>query len=233
MARGIIVSMGGGGVPPKLTVTDFDPSQKAYYVPGHEVECDSQIPLKVGFLAEGVIDPNNPKVIRIVKVLDSSPTVITGSQGGNITIGADKAYLVQSTGQLTGNVNVNGGVLLVDGGKATGNVSIDSNSTIIAVNGATIGGGSFEVTGSGTNAVVVFSNSNINGKFSTTGITFVKLGTNDFNGNVDSSKDHYVDIRDNNINNGKNLTVSLVVVECKISNNNVSGSTTLDPKCQP
>ncbi|MDF2436782.1 MAG: hypothetical protein K0Q95_1158 [Bacteroidota bacterium] len=233
MGRGIIVVTGAGGSPPKLVITDFDASQRSFYVPGNEMECFSPFPLKVGFLVDGTVDPNNNKIFNVMKVIDDTPTVISGSQGGNITIGADKVYFVESSGALTGSVNVNGGVLMVNGGKATGNISIDSNSTIVATNGATIGGGSFEVTGSGTNAVIAFGDSTINGKFDTEGITFVNLRGNNFNGNVTSSKDQYVHIKDNFVNNNKNLTVSDVVVECKISNNTVSGTTTLDPKCQP
>jgi hypothetical protein len=231
MARGIIVANGTGGVPPKLVITNFDPSERSVYVPGMEIECDDVTPVKIGFLVDGTIEPNS-KIMKIGKVIDNTPLVISGNQGG-FTINADRACIVQSTGQVTGNVNVNGGVLFIDGGKANGNVSIDSNSTIIGTNGATIGGGTFEVTGAGTNAVIVLANSTINGKFDTQGITFVNLRGNNFNGNVTSDKDQYVHIKDNVINNNKNLTVSAVVVECKISNNTVSGTTTLDPQCQP
>jgi hypothetical protein len=233
MARGIITNTGTGGGSTKLVITNFDSAQRSVYVPGNEIEYSSQFPLQVGYLVDGDIDPAGNKIFAVTKVIDSAPVVITGSQGGNITIGADKAYLIQSAGQLTGNVTVNGGVLMVDGGKATGNVSVAANSTIIASNGATIGGGTFEVSGSGNNAVITFSNTVINGKFSTTGISFVDLKGNNFNGNVDSLKDEYVTIKNNTIGNNKNLTVSQVVVECDVAGNNVSGSTTLDPKCQP
>ncbi|HEX8516930.1 MAG TPA: hypothetical protein VF868_12075 [Bacteroidia bacterium] len=233
MAKGIIVANGTGGSPPKIVITNFDASQRTNYVPGNQLEYTAQTQMQVGYLVEGTIDPVNNKTFTVVKVIDSSPVVVTGNQGGNISIGADKVYLVQSTGQLTGNVNVNGGVLVVDGGKATGNVSIAANSTIIASNGATIGGGTFEVSGSGTNAVIAFSDTTVNGKFSTSGISFVNLKGNNFNGNVQSDKDEYVDIKNNTVNNNKDLTVSQVVVDCSISGNMVSGSTTLDPKCQP
>ncbi|MFL5762590.1 MAG: hypothetical protein ACJ77K_01530 [Bacteroidia bacterium] len=233
MARGIITNNGSGGVPPKLVITGFDPQQRKVFVPGDELECISKIPLQVGFLVEGTLDPTGQsKVVTVTSVIDSNPVVVTGNQGGQTTIGPDKAYLIEPTGQLTGNVSINGGTLYVNGGKANGNVQIAANSTIIASNGATIGGGTFEVTGSGNNAVVAFSKTTINGKFSTNGITFVNLGGNNFNGNVSSNKDEYVTIVGNQVNNTKDLTVTAVVVECSVMNNTVSGTTTIDPKCQ-
>ncbi|MDQ3049174.1 MAG: hypothetical protein M3R27_16635, partial [Bacteroidota bacterium] len=69
--------------------------------------------------------------------------------------------------------------------------------------------------------------------FSTNGMMMIDLGGNNFNGNVKSENDKYVTIAENNIGNNKDLTVSQVAVECKISNNTVSGTTTLDPICQP
>jgi hypothetical protein len=234
MARGIITNNGSGGVPPKMVITNFEASQRTSFVPGDELECSSTLPLQVGFLVEGVPEQTGAKRprISITSVLDSNPVVVTGNQGGNVTIGPNKAYFVDSTGQLTGNVTVDGGALYVNGGKASGNVSIGANSTIIACNGATIGGGTLEVVGAGNNAVVAFSNTTVNGKFSTNGITFVNLGGNNFNGNVSSNKDEYVTVTGNTVGNNKNLSVTAVVVECKIANNNVSGSTTIDPICQ-
>src|ERR1043165_2227387 len=112
MARGIITNIGTGGGASKLVITTFESSRRANFVPGNELECISQLPLQVGFLVEGSPEfaGGNKPVINITSVVDPNPVVVSGSQGGNITIGPDKAYLVQSTGQLTGNVSVNGGV---------------------------------------------------------------------------------------------------------------------------
>ena len=232
MAKGIIVNVGTGGAPPKMIITDFDPSQKASYAPGKEMLYVTSEKIEVGFLVEGnVTDDGKQLTFTVTKIIDSNPTVITGNSSGNITIGINESYLVQSTGQITGNVTVNGGVLLVNGGKASGNISINSNSTIICINGASVGGGTFDVGGSGTNASVAFQNTTVNGKFSTNGITFVNLAGNNFNGNLSSVKDGYVSIVNNTVN--KDLVVSQVVNECKISANTVAGSTTIDPICQP
>lgn len=234
MSKGIVTNTGTGGVPPKLLITDFDPLNKASFVPGKEMTFISQIDIKEGYLVQGSVsdDGRGNFAFTVNKVLDNSPTIVADNLSGNITVGTDKAYVVISSGQITGNVSVNGGVLLVNGGKASGNISIANDSTIICLNGASVGGGTFEVGGSGSNASVALKNSIINGKFSTSGITFVDLGGNTFNGNVSSDKDGYVTIKDNTISNGKDLTVSQVVNECNIANNTVSGTTTIDPKCQ-
>lgn len=236
MAKGIIISIGAtGGSGGKLVITDFDPSKRASYKPGTEVDFTTQTPVKEGFLVDGTVsvDGHGVLLLTVSKILDSSPTVITSPTSGNITIGADQAYFVKSTGQISGSVSVDGGTLFVSGGKASGNISIGSNSTIIGNAQATISGGTFQITGSGTNACVSFRQCTINGKFSTNGITMVDLGGNNFNGNVESKSDKYVTITDNNINNNKDLIVSQVIDECQISGNTVTGSTTLDPKCQP
>jgi hypothetical protein len=235
MARGIVTNIGTGGTPPKLIITDFDPTQKTEYVPGKEMVLVSKIEIKEGYLLQGTVadDGHGTITFTVTSVLDNNPTIITNNTNGNIIIGTDQVYMVVSTGQITGNVSVEGGVLLVNGGKAAGNVSIAANSSIICLNGASVGGGTFEVGGSGTNAAVALRNTTINGKFSTSGLTYVDLGENNFNGNVSSSQDGYVTIKNNTINNNKNLTVAQVVNECNVSNNTVSGSTTLDPKCQP
>ena len=89
-------------------------------------------------------DPDHPLGIKAVNiVMISQGQVITGSLGGNISIGTDQAYLVKSTGTVSGNVNINGGTLVVIGGKAAGNISLGSNSTIICKDNATVSGGSF------------------------------------------------------------------------------------------
>jgi hypothetical protein len=234
MARGIVINSGTGGAPPKLIITDFDPTKKMDYVPGKELAFASQVDIREGYLVQGTVgdDGHGGLLFTISKVLDNNPTIVTANASGNISIASDKVYIVMSTGQITGNVSVSGGVLMVNGGKASGNISIANDSTIICLNGATVGGGTFEVGGSGTNASIALKNSTVNGKFSTSGITFVDLGGNTFNGNVSSNKDGYVTIKDNTINNNKDLLVSAVVNECSISNNTVSGSTTIDPKCQ-
>ena len=236
MAKGIIVNTGGTGTPPKLIITTFDASKRSSYVPGKELNCASQLKIDVGYLVQGTVadDGTGTLVFTVVNVLDSTPTVITGNTSGNISIGTDQSYIVQNTGQITGNVSVNGGVLLVNGGKASGNVSIADNSTIICTTGSSVGGGTFDVSGTGSNASVAFSGVTVNGKFSTSGIAFVNLGGNNFNGNVSSDKDQYVTIKGNTVGgSNKNLTVSNVVNECNISGNTVSGTTTIDPKCQP
>ena len=235
MAKGIIINTGGTGVPPKLVISTFDASKRASYVPGKELDCTSQLKLDVGYLVEGTVanDGTGNLVFTVVNVLDSTPTIITGNTSGNVSIGADQSYLVQSTGQITGNVSVNGGVLFVNGGKASGSVSIADNSTIICTTGSNVGGGTFDVSGTGSNASVAFKGVTVKGKFSTSGIAFVDLGGNNFNGNVSSDKDQYVTIKGNTIGGtNKNLTVSNVVNECNISGNTVSGTTTIDPKCQ-
>jgi hypothetical protein len=234
MARGIVTNSGTGGVPPKLIITDFDPSKKMDYAPGKELTFASPIDIKEGYLVFGTVsdDGHGSLLFTISKVLDNNPTIITSNTSGNISIATDKAYIVLATGQITGNVSVNGGVLLVNGGKSAGNISIASDSAIICLNGATIGGGTFEVGGSGANASVSLNNTTINGKFATSGITYINLGNNTFNGHVSSNLDKYVTIKNNTIGNNKDLTVSQVVIECSISNNGVTGNTTIDPKCQ-
>ncbi len=234
MARGIIISGASGGN--KLVITNFDPLKKGDYIPGLEIGYVSGNTVAEGYLVEGIISRDLQSgllVFNVATIVDSSPTVITGNTSGNITIGTGEAYYVKSTGKISGNVNVNGGVLFVSGGAANGNISIGSDSSIIGNSNAVIGGGTFQVTGGGSNAVVTFKSCTVNGKFSTSGITFVDLGGNNFNGHVESTNDKYVIIKDNTINGSKNLTVSNVINECNISNNTVSGTTTLDPACQP
>ncbi len=233
MAKGIInnIGTGGGG---KLFISSFDAQQRGSFVPGRELGFTSSIKLGEAYLVEGTVAPNTngDYIFAVTSVLNASPTIITGNESG-VTVGVNEVCFVKSTGKIAGNVSVNGGVLVVQGGNANGNVSIGPDSTIIGNTGATIGGGSFEVTGGGKNASVAFKNCTINGKFSTTGITYVDLGNNNFNGSVTSKSDEYVVVEGNSINLGKDLSVTLVVVDCKISGNTVTGTTTLDPKCQP
>ena len=216
MAKGIITgTVTGGGA--KLVITDFDALKRGAYTPGQEIDYVSSNAVSEGYFVEGTIARDLQSglyVFTVATILDSSPTIITGNTSGNITIGIGKAYYVKAGGKITGNVSVSGGVLLVSGGEANGNVSIGDNSSIICNSNATVGGGTFEVTGGGNNAVVTLKSSTINGKFSTDGITFVDLGDNDFNGHVSSNSDKYVIIRNNRVNGNKNLTVSNVIDDC-------------------
>ncbi len=236
MAKGIIIGGGTGGGPSKLVITNFEALKRGDYTPGVEIDYVSGNPVSEGYLVEGTIArdlASGALVFTVATILDSTPTIVTGNTSGNITIGTGEVYFVKSTGKISGNVNVNGGVLYVSGGNANGNISIGANSSIICNSNATIGGGTFQVTGGGSNAVVSFQSCTINGKFSTNGITFVDLGGNNFNGNVSSNTDNYVIVKNNNVNGGKDLTISAVVNECRISGNTVTGTTTIDPICQP
>lgn len=231
MAKGIITQPPTGGG--KLVISDFDPVVRVSYKPGTEIDYISDKPVDIGYLVKGTVAPNQDGklIFTVSDILDSAPIVVTGSNSG-INLGVDKACIVTSSGQIAGSVAVNGGVLIVKGGKATGNVSIGANSTIICTTGSTIGGGDVDVIGSGVGASIAFQGCTVNGKFSTNGIEFLDLGGNNFNGNVTSTANSYVTIKNNSVNNNKNLTVSQVVVECSISGNTVTGTTTLDPKCQ-
>lgn len=233
MAKGIITNKGTGGGG-KLVISDFDPNLRSSYKPGTEIDFVSDKPLDLGYLVKGTVAPDHSGnlIFTVSDTLDNAPIVVTGSNAG-INLTTDKACLVTSSGQITGSVVVNGGVLIVKGGKATGSVSIGTNSTIICTTGSTVGGGDVDVIGSGVGASIAFQGCTVNGKFSTNGIEFLDLGGNNFNGNVSSTGNGYVIIKNNTVNNNKNLTVSQVVVECSISGNTVTGTTTLDPKCQP
>jgi len=232
MAKGIVVNPGTGGVPPKLIITDFDTTNRAAK-PGKEIDLTSTTALGEGYLVQGTIAPNalGVLVFTVASVLDSAPNIVTSNQSGAVTIGSDQCYYVKTGGQITGNVNVNGGVLVVSGGTANGNISIAANSTIIGRSNATIGGGTFQVGGSGGNAVVVFDHCNVNGLFSTNGIHYVDLGGNTVNGSIRSDNDRIVTILNNTqTGNNRTLIVSNVVEECNISGN-TGGTATLDPKC--
>ncbi len=232
MARGIVINSGTGGGG-KLLITSFE---SKYYKTGlepgaGEIDFTSSVQVAEGYLVDGTITPGT-NVFTVNSVLNSTPTIITNNASGQVTIGADQVYYVKSTGSITGNVSVNGGLLIVSGGAANGNISIGANSSIVGYSGATIGGGTFEIQGGGRNAVVALASCTVNGKFSTAGITFVNLGGNNFNGNVTSKGDEYVIIDGNTIGGNKNLSVTDVVDQCSVKNNTVSGSTTLGPNCQ-
>ena len=233
MAKGIITG-NVGGTGGKLIITDFDPNNRQAK-PGIEIDFTSTINVAEGHLVQGAVAlTGGVLVFTVANVLDSAPTIITGNSSGAVTIGPDQCYYVKSGGQITGNVSVAGGVLLVSGGTANGNISIAANSSIIAKSGATIGGGTFQIGGSGGNAVVAFDHCTVNGLFSTSGIRYVDLGGNTFNGSLSSDNDRIVIITNNTSSgNNRDLTVTNVVEECNVSGNTFSGSTTLGPNCQP
>ncbi len=223
----LIVSNGssGGGINPAPIAGGIQIS------PGIEINFSSQTPVAEGYLVQGDIgiDPTGQPVFNVTQVLDSNPTIVNGSLGGNVTIGPNKSYLVKNTGSIGGNVSVNGGALLVIGGSASGNISLGPDSAIICKSGATVSGGSFKVTGGGTDSIIVITDSTVNGAFSTQGVLYIALNNNQHGGLVKSSTDGYVTIKGNTINN--NLQVSSVTNACSITGNTVSGSTTLDPAC--
>jgi len=203
-------------------------------VPGTEIPYTSDSTLNSGALVEGTIAPDGSGgfVFNVTAVLDPNPTIVSSPVSGNVTIGANRSYLVTNTGSINGNVNVNGGVLTVIGGSANGNISIGANAAIICNSGATVSGGTFRITGSGSNTSVIIHNSTVNGRFSTQGIYFVSLLGNTHNGHIESGSDTYVTVRNNTTNNNSNLAVTAVANDCYIENNRVSGTVTLDPQCQ-
>lgn len=233
MGKGIIQNNGTGGAS-KLVVTDFESTLFAKKIrPGVELECITKDPVKEGFLVQGdIVDDGKGNLVFVVtKILDDNPNMITGSTSGSVTVSTDKSCMVSNTGKIGGNVTIDGGVLLVVGGAASGNITIGANSTIICNTGATVSGGTFKISGAGVNSSVVIENSTVNGAFSTNGITYVNLSSNQHNGNVSSDTDSYVEIKNNAIKNNFDLTVKAVVTQCEIVNNTVGGSTSIDPKC--
>jgi len=233
MGKGIIRNDGSGGTA-KLVLTDFDPKFFAKAIrPGVELVFTTKDPVKEGFLVQGDIvdDGKGNYTFNVTSILNNNPTIISGSSSGNVTIGVDQVYLVTSTGKIGGNATVDGGVLLVVGGTASGNITIGSNSTIICNTGATVTGGTFKISAAGVNSCVVIENSSVNGAFSTNGITYVNLNSNDHNGNVSSDSDSYVEVTNNIVKNNFNLTVKSVVTECNVKSNTVGGQTSIDPKC--
>lgn len=233
--KGVIITTNGGGMPGKLIITDLDGMSGGIKgdrtaLPGSELTFTYPTELKIGTYVEGTIPPPGSRQsgFVITAILDANPTVVAGSQGGNTVIGANKSVLVTSTGEITGSVTVSGGVLTVLGGQAKGNITIGANSSIICKEGV-VTGGSFKIEGGGANSVVAILKSTVNGAFSTAGITYTSLESSTLNGHVKSAGDGYVTVINSII---KDLIVSAVANECSITGNTVTGTTTLDPKCQ-
>lgn len=243
MAKGIILgggpTGGSGRQAGTLIISDYDLASRSVYKAGDSIEFTAPSNVNDGYFVEGTVTGTGAsRTFTVTSIINSTPVIITGSQAGGATIGSNQVYYITSGAALNGNINVNGGRLLVTGGSASGNISIGSNSSILSMAGSNIGGGTFNITGGGSNAVVALQGSNVNGMFSSNGLTFLNLGGNTFNGNLTSDNDRDVIIKDNNVGNsgpggGKNLTVTNVVVTCDVSGNTVYGSTTLGPNCQP
>jgi len=226
-----LVSKGvpGGGYIDAIVVTSVAGIIEPDLMPGDVISNLELQQFNTGNYVSFEMDPNGmPYDIQFL----AQGTVVTGSQNGNIIIGANQAYLVQSTGSISGNISVNGGVLVVMGGSVNGNISIGSNSAIICRDNATVSGGSFKITGGGANSSLMIGGSAVNGQFSSTGLSYLKLAGNMQNGNVKSQGDGMVTITGNTING--NLTVSGVTGSSCIADNIVTGSVSFPPNpCSP
>ena len=235
MAKGVIVIKNGGGMPGRIIVSDLGGKTGSIKgdrstLPGSELSFTYPSELKEGVLVEGTIDAVN-KVFKITSILDANPTIVSGSLGGSTTIGTNKSVLVTATGEITGNVTVSGGVLVVLGGAAKGNITVGANSSIICKDNATVTGGTFKITGGGANTVVAIIKSTLNGMFDSSGLTYLSLENTNHNGNIKSDSDKDVTVMGVTTGPGKDLTISAVVTECYVTGNTIGGATTIDQKC--
>lgn len=233
-AKGVIKQPRGGGMAGIIIVTNggsgggADPAPIAggeSIFPGAELPITNDVAFDEGWYVEGNITRAG---FEITGVLDSDPTIITSPVSGNVSIGTNEAYLVKSTGSISGNVTVNGGVLVVLGGSAKGNITIGANSSIVCKNNATVSGGSFRVTGGGVDTVVAIIGGTVNGVFSTNGITMAYLANNQINGNVTSHGDENVTVTGNTISGGLEI---LNTTRTCISADNTVGGTVDTPGC--
>lgn len=233
MSRGIIRNSGSGGVGGKLIVSNFDPKAGLKAVmPGTVIDFKSTEQLGVGYLVDGVIttDGSGHSVFTVNTVLNSKPNVVTSKVTTPVTVGQDDVYYFKRSSEVTGTITMNGGNVVIDGAHATGSITISENSSILCISNAELGDDGFLFSGSGANTLAVVSNCKIHGDFSSSGITAVGLGGNTVEGNITSDGDSYVNIANNSIEG--NLTVKGVTMACMIFGNSVSGSTSIDPKCQ-
>jgi hypothetical protein len=104
---------------------------------------------------------------------------------------------------MSGNISVNGGALVVMGGNVNGNITLGSNSTLICKSGATVSGGSFKISGNGSNTAIALDGCTIEGKLECSGNGFVSVTNCGIHGNLEV----------------------LNVSRCIIRNNTVSGQT--------
>jgi hypothetical protein len=185
MARGIVVTKPGGGMPNgKIIVSDgssvitpaggggavaADPGTVVPYV-----EDSAELGDVVDFTYDG----------RLASALQTAikGTVITGPYTDNVVVGLGECYLITG-GNLEGKISVNGGILVVVGNSyLTGKVESATAGSFILFNQQSTVEGKLDISGAST---LSYRNSTVEGKLTTNGTLFTAVNSSTIHGKLE------------------------------------------------
>ncbi len=166
-------------------------------------------------------DSDGDGIGDICDVDTTNQTVISSDVKNGVVVGPDEYVVITAGATVDGNIEVNGGILVVGGG-VTINGNIESTSGTVTIGEGSTVDGNVQIKVSGAGGILTIKDASIMGNIESVGIDTLTITDIYLGGNLSSTNDQSVTITDNDVNG--NVEIMGPNNYCAESSNNVNGN---------